>query len=431
MIKLITVLVAVFAAVAAVEGDYRMPVKVIFRAFCSACKWFISDPIFMLLQDDEFRAVTDIQYVPAAAMTETATGGVTCYGGKEECEGHLWMACILDRFKTSPKITGIHMACFESDESGYTWQGKVAYCFSDAADVAALTECKANQALPLLRELMVVAKANEGPWQPYTIVDDIVLGSATVGVSLDMVKDEICRHFNGPAELLPAYCMNVAGVVLRTPPPVTATDPPAAEKVTVQVVWRAYCPACQWFFSHPFYQVLSDAAFQAIVDIELYPSGSTKETSPGVFTCTGGASECAGHLYMSCALRLFPQLHDVAANFKCMEESSDTWDRRMAACFSGPGLEKIKACFGSDESKRYLHDYVAVTSTMDTPWMPYIKVNGKVQGTATTGVGYDMLTKAICDAYDSEVWSWRLYHECDSTAGESAERLCTVGEGTG
>ncbi|RHY29914.1 hypothetical protein DYB32_006054 [Aphanomyces invadans] len=69
-----------------------------------------------------------------------------------------------------------------------------------------------------------------------------------------------------------------------------------------------------------------------------------------------------------------------------MEESSDTWDRRMAACFSGPGLEKIKACFGSDESKRYLHDYVAVTSTMDTPWMPYVSETISVAQTTTLAV---------------------------------------------
>ncbi|ETV81867.1 hypothetical protein, variant 3 [Aphanomyces astaci] len=377
MIKLYALLAGIVAVVAAadVEVDYRVPVKIIFRAFCPACQWFISDPVLALLQDDKFRAVTKIQYVPAAAMTESADGGVECVGGKAECDAHLWMACILDRFKASPKNTSTHMACFESDDSGYTWSDKIAFCFKDAADATALHECKTGHGINLLRELMVVAKAFEGAWQPYTIIEDTLLGSSTSAVTLDMLQDEICRRYKGPAELLPAYCQTVAGVVMRTPPPLLVPQQlqPVAEKVKVQVIWRAYCPACKWFLSGPLYEVLSDPAFQAIVDFELYPSGTTTEVSPGAFKCIGGQSECVGHLYMSCALRLFPQIHDVAANLKCMEDSHHKWERRMSTCFSGSALDQIKACFASNDSKQYLREYIAFTSTIDLPWVPFVR----------------------------------------------------------
>ncbi|RQM26480.1 hypothetical protein B5M09_002916 [Aphanomyces astaci] len=71
----------------------------------------------------------------------------------------------------------------------------------------------------------------------------------------------------------------------------------------------------------------------------------------------------------------------------------------MSTCFSGSALDQIKACFASNDSKQYLREYIAFTSTIDLPWT---KVNDKVLGTPTSGVGYDLLTKSICDAYRSE-----------------------------
>ncbi|RHZ40345.1 hypothetical protein DYB26_008224 [Aphanomyces astaci] len=96
MIKLYALLAGIVAVVAAadVEVDYRVPVKIIFRAFCPACQWFISDP------------------------------------------------------------------CFESDDSGYKWSDKIAFCFKDAADATALRECKTGHGITLLREVSTPIEYN-------------------------------------------------------------------------------------------------------------------------------------------------------------------------------------------------------------------------------------------------------------------------------
>ncbi|KAF0719595.1 Aste57867_924 [Aphanomyces stellatus] len=412
----VPLLSAVFAGLAAVAAtDYRVPVQIIFRAYCPACQWFISDPVYSLMQDDGFRAITNLQYVPAAAMRDI-DGVLDCTGGASECEGHRWMACVLDRFKDSPKATSTHMAvrpcmifafviwtqCIEGEESGYVWMDKVAFCFKDLADFNALAKCKDEQGDTLVRKLMTVAAKLEGPWQPYTIVDGTVLGSASAAVTLDMMQIDICKRYKGPSSALPPFCDSVPGVVRQTeaPAPVAPVVPVVQDKkVKVQVIWRAYCPACKWYLSDPVYNLLVDPEFQAIIDFEPYPSGSTVESSPGQFQCGGGASECTGHLYMSCALRLFPSLSDVAANLKCLEDSHQMWDKRVKSCFSGKALEQVKACFASDTSKQYLREYIAVSSTIHQAWVPYTIIDGTVIGTAREGVHYEALTKAICDAY--------------------------------
>ncbi|RHX98850.1 hypothetical protein DYB37_008420 [Aphanomyces astaci] len=111
MIKLYALLAGIVAVVAAadVEVDYRVPVKIIFRAFCPACQWFISDPVLALLQDDK--------YV-------------------------------------------LNFSCFESDDSGYKWSDKIAFCFKDAADATALRECKTGHGITLLREVSTPIEYN-------------------------------------------------------------------------------------------------------------------------------------------------------------------------------------------------------------------------------------------------------------------------------
>ncbi|RHY58325.1 hypothetical protein DYB30_003552 [Aphanomyces astaci] len=101
MIKLYALLAGIVAVVAAadVEVDYRVPVKIIFRAFCPACQWFISDPVLALLQDD-------------------------------------------------------------NDDSGYKWSDKIAFCFKDAADATALRECKTGHGITLLREVSTPIEYN-------------------------------------------------------------------------------------------------------------------------------------------------------------------------------------------------------------------------------------------------------------------------------
>ncbi|RHY73458.1 hypothetical protein DYB34_011097 [Aphanomyces astaci] len=104
MIKLYALLAGIVAVVAAadVEVDYRVPVKIIFRAFCPACQWFISDPVLALLQDDKY----------------------------------------------------------VFDDSGYKWSDKIAFCFKDAADATALRECKTGHGITLLREVSTPIEYN-------------------------------------------------------------------------------------------------------------------------------------------------------------------------------------------------------------------------------------------------------------------------------
>ncbi|CAK4625691.1 unnamed protein product [Aphanomyces euteiches] len=390
VLTFVSLFLLISAATAAVEAQFRVPIKVIFRAFCPACKWYITDPVLKLMQDDEFRAIVDLQYIPAGAMTEE-NGELKCYGGPAECEGQLWMACIIDRFKTFPKDLSSRLA------------DKIAYCFKEIGDFNALQTCKSGSSTNLLRSFMAIAQKHEGPWQPYTIVEDKVLGSATAAVTLEMLQTEVCKHYKGPGEALPKYCKSVPGVVVQMPTEKILVQKDNVQeqndKVKVQVIWRAYCPACKWYLSDPIYEVLRDPAFQAIIDFEPYPSGSTKELSPGQFQCAGGASECVGHQYLSCALHLFPDLKDVAENLKCLEDSHQMWDKRVQTCFSGSAHEQMRACFASEKSKQYLRDYIKVSVTLETSWVPLTIVAGNTLGSATTGVGYDMLTKAICDAY--------------------------------
>ncbi|OQR93987.1 hypothetical protein ACHHYP_01982 [Achlya hypogyna] len=416
----VRLIVALWAAVvaAALDKAQRVPVTVIFRAYCPACQWYIGDPLLKLVNDPEFRAITDLSLNPAAGMVES-DGAFACSGGPSECEGHRWFACILEKDKDSVETYMKHMACMEGREGSDTWQSRLEFCYPDPADISELRKCKAEASTELLRSLIVQAQAHDAGWMPYTIVNGIVLGDATKGVMLKELKTDICKKYTGPAEYLPKECYGIPGVATpivlptdaakavpaaveaATASPLT-TPPPAmtSSKVSLQVVWRAFCPGCKWYITDPLAKVLEDPEFADIVSFEPYPSGSTEGVA-GAFTCAGGASECIGHRYMSCVIHLHPKVSEQAKHLACIEGSNKprgAWNKIIATCFQGAALARMKTCFEAD-SERLLEKSVAYTNTVESNWLPHTTVAGQVIGTATEGVGYEQLSLSICNAY--------------------------------
>ncbi|KDO22444.1 hypothetical protein SPRG_12725 [Saprolegnia parasitica CBS 223.65] len=419
----IGLILALWAAVAAAALDkaQRVPISVIFRAYCPACQWYIGDPLIKLISDPAFRAITELSLNPAAGMTET-DAGFDCTGGPSECEGHRWFACILDKDKDSVETYMKHMAARDGSD---TWQSRLEFCYPDPVAIAALRKCKTEDSTRLLRQLTKEAQALDLGWMPYTIVKGGVVGDVTKGVMLKDLKLAVCNAYSGPDKYLPIECYGLLGrptpavasttvVVpaalaaatsspLTTQPPTTTALPttlPAAAKIQLQVVWRAFCPACKWYLNDPLLRVLQDPEFTDILTFKPYPSGSTTGTN-GAFSCTGGPSECMGHRYMSCAIHLYPVVAEQAKHLACMEDEKKprgAWDKIVSMCFRGPAIAQMKACYQKDSAK-LLEKFIETTNTVDTPWLPHTTVDGTILGSPTEGVSYDMLTLGICNAY--------------------------------
>ncbi|OQR81770.1 hypothetical protein THRCLA_11414, partial [Thraustotheca clavata] len=363
---------------------------------------------------------------PAAGMRDLK-GTLDCTGGASECEGHRWFTCIIEQNKDSVETYMKNMACLEGREGSDTWQSRLEYCFPDPAAITQLRKCKTERSTQLLKDAMAVSAVKDAGWMPYIIVDEMVLGDAKTGISLTMLKHAICKQYVGPLSKLPKECYGVPGVATpkaveaqtAAPAPLAAataspltTLPPSTplpqtisgiSKVHLQVVWRAFCPACKWYLNDPLLRVLQDPEFTEILSFEPYPSGASQGRQ-GVYNCAAGESECIGHRYMSCVIHLYPNIAQQAKYLACIEDEKPTgrWDKIMGMCFKGDELAKLKSCFATDSANLF-DKFIEKTDNVDTPWLPHTTVDGTILGSATRGVGYDELTKAICHAYKGPI----------------------------
>ncbi|RMX67829.1 hypothetical protein DD238_000498 [Peronospora effusa] len=319
-----------------VAQQYRINLRVTFRAFCSACQWYIEDPLLKLIGTQEYRNIIDLTLLPTAGMIEEPDGTITCEAGSLECTGHRWQVCVLHKNRDDiVKYLGT-IVCIEGDESGQIgdWATKMNNCVAEEERVAT-KECfdhkskdlllnvvlmKANivDAKLLLFSFQMIREEQSGsiPWMPYTVVNHKVIGSATKGVSLKMLKTNICLAYTGPKTFYPAECVKLVGEQKKFAPEDTVTEkgdnplvapegkpqgiialakeainteiessviesgdgkdmenvavpapafvPATAKKsgkVQMELYWRAFCPGCTFFITKQLLSLIRDKEY--------------------------------------------------------------------------------------------------------------------------------------------------------------------------
>ncbi|KAG7400380.1 Gamma interferon inducible lysosomal thiol reductase (GILT) [Phytophthora boehmeriae] len=390
-----------------VEAQYRVDMRVFFRAFCPACQWFVGDPLLELVRAEEYRNIVDLTLLPAAGMQEKADGAIQCEAGPLECTGHRWQVCVLDKDHDDVvKYLGT-IACIEGDESGQVgdWNTKIKNCLTDEERVV-VKECFDNRSKELLLKMIREERSGSVPWMPYTIVDQKVLGSATEGVALNTLKINICSAYKGPKSFYPAECVKLVGeqrefapekvvkdngeeplvsagevtvnaqpvataqklenveveapakavegtdgdIVVdmkeeetKSPPAIVATTAATTGKVQLEMYWRAFCPGCMSFITRPLISFIRNKEFQEIIDFHPVPAAGTSFDANGNFVCTAGMVECLGHKWLSCAVEEFTQLGELVERIACMESKDN---KGMTWSFI------INRCFEGDEQTK-------------------------------------------------------------------------------
>ncbi|CAI5723257.1 unnamed protein product [Peronospora effusa] len=447
-----------------VAQQYRINLRVTFRAFCPACQWYIEDPLLKLIGTQEYRNIIDLTLLPTAGMTEEPDGTITCEAGSLECTGHRWQVCVLHKNRDDiVKYLGT-IVCIEGDESGQIgdWATKMNNCVAEE-ERAVIKECFDHKSKDLLLNMIREEQSGSIPWMPYTVVNHKVIGSATKGVSLKMLKTNICLAYTGPKTFYPAECVKLVGEQKKFAPEDTVTEkgdnplvapegkpqgiialakeainteiessviesgdgkdmenvavpapafvPATAKKsgkVQMELYWRAFCPGCTFFITKQLLSLIRDKEFQEIIDFHPVPAAGMSYDAKGKFVCAAGRVECLGHKWLSCAVEEFQQIGELVEHIACMESKDNkgmTWSSVMSRCFDGEALTKMKTCYGS-KSVELLQKNVAKMQALRVSWMPYVLINGVPLGTAKRGISLKQLMDAVCKAYSGPQNLW-------------------------
>ncbi|CAH0484353.1 unnamed protein product [Peronospora farinosa] len=447
-----------------VDQQYRVNLRVTFRAFCPACQWYIEDPLLKLIGTQEYRDIIDLTLLPTAGMTEEPDGTITCEAGSLECTGHRWQVCVLHKNRDDiVKYLGT-IVCIEGDESGQIgdWATKMNNCVAEEERVAT-KECFDHKSKDLLLNMIREEQSGSIPWMPYTVVNHKVIGSATKGVSLKMLKTNICLAYTGPKTFYPAECVKLVGEQKKFAPEDTVTEkgdnplvapegkpqgiialakeainteiessvieggdgkdmenvavpapafvPATAKKsgkVQMELYWRAFCPGCTFFITKQLLSLIRDKEFQEIIDFHPVPAAGMSYDAKGKFVCAAGRVECLGHKWLSCAVEEFQQIGELVEHIACMESKDNkgmTWSSVMNRCFDGEALTKMKTCYGS-KSVELLQKNVAKMQALRISWLPYVLINGVPLGTAKRGISLKQLMDAVCKAYSGPQNLW-------------------------
>lgn len=442
--------------------QHRVNLRVFFRAFCPACQWFVGDPLLELVRTEEYRNIIELTLIPAAGMHEDEQGELACEAGPLECTGHRWQVCVLakDRLDVVKYLGTI--ACIEGDESGQLgdWATKSQNCLTDE-ERNVVKECVDSRSKDILLKMIREEQSGTVPWMPYVTANQNVLGSATDGVPLNMLKRGICSAYAGPKSFYPPECVKLVGeqkvfspeesvaskgdhplgatgeallaadaslneavsteaqaptmvnaykggdgdVVVEMmdslAPATAATMVTAADKVQLEMYWRAFCPGCMAFISRPLLTLIKDKEFQEIIDFHPVPAAGTSFDGKGKFVCTSGRIECLGHKWLSCAVNEFDKVGKLVEHIACMESRDNkgmTWSSIIKRCFEGDAYTKMKTCFDT-KSDDLLKKNVAKRQAVRLPWVPYVIINGKPLGESTHGIVLQQLLDAVCKAY--------------------------------
>ncbi|TDH73627.1 hypothetical protein CCR75_002086 [Bremia lactucae] len=427
-----------------------------------ACQWFVGDPLLKLMQTEEYRNVINLNLIPAAGMKELKDGTITCEAGPLECMGHRWEVCAMDKDRHDVVKYLSTVACIEGDESGpmEDWPTKVQNCVTDEERVV-IQKCFDEHSEEMLRKMIREERSGSVLWMPYTVVNQNVLGSATEGVSLYMLKKSICSAYTGPKSFYPAECgtlvekqkvlapeaLNLENALLvasgknstdaieaqapaksdahegtdgkigvdatqemsTSASPTPPTMIVVAGKVQLQIIWRAFCPGCISFITKPLISLTRNRQFQEIIDFDPVPAAGTFVDLNGNFVCTGGKMECLGHKWLSCAINEFHQVGEMVEHIACMESKDNkgmTWSSVITRCFEGEDHAKMKTCFDVKSHDLLQKVNVVKRKAQRAPWVPYVLINGVPLGDSAHGIGLKQLADAVCKAYSGPKSLW-------------------------
>ncbi|CAH0473459.1 unnamed protein product [Peronospora belbahrii] len=402
--------------------------RMIYRAFCPACQWFIESPLLEIMRTEDYRNIIDLTLIPAAGMRVKKDGKITCEGGMLECTGHRWMICVLDKDRDDVvKYLGT-IACIEGDESGQVgdWSTKMNNCVTDKERVV-VEECFENRSKDLLVKLIQQELSGNLPWMPYTLVNQKALGTATEGISLNMLKTSICSAYTGPKSFYPAECVKFVGEQKLFAAEDTVENKGGKVEMAT-VLWkqplshfvsvlRLECQIrCGWNYigEHSALAVCHlsrnhcSRLFQEIIDFHPVPAAGTYYDAEGNVHCAAGRVECAGHKWLSCVVDEFQQMGELVEYIACMESKDNkgmTWSFVINRCFKSEALTKMKTCYKS-KSEELLRKNVVKKQALRIPWVPYVLLNGVPLGDARHGIGFQQLMDAVCKAYSGPLSLW-------------------------
>ncbi|CEG49241.1 Gamma-interferon inducible lysosomal thiol reductase [Plasmopara halstedii] len=173
-------------------------------------------------------------------------------------------------------------------------------------------------------------------------------------------------------------------------------------RVSLRVVFRAFCPACQWLVGDPLLELVRTEEFRDIIDLTLIPAAGMRENQ-GEISCEAGPLECTGHRWQVCVLdkdRL--DVVKYLGTIACFEghESGQVgdWSTKAQNCLTDEERDVVKECV-DNRSKDLLLKMIREEQSGSVPWMPYITANQEVLGSLTEGVPLSMLKRGICSAY--------------------------------
>jgi hypothetical protein len=265
------------------------------------------------------------------------------------------------------------------------------------------------------------------------MVEDLVLGSQSQGVSVEDMQTQLCKFYKGPKKFYPAPCESLIGArsdfapegeadvatqSLVTPSPAELadpelevdmpmkgdsedTDPIQASKVRLEVYWRAFCPGCMGFVTKPLLKLLRDPEFRAIVDFRPVPAAGSWVDDKGGFVCTQGLVECQGHRWLSCIVDEFPKVEEMIEHLACLESKDNkgmVWSQVVKKCFPADDAARMKTCF-SNKSRALLKANIEKLSKVQVGWVPFVRLNKVVLGDARHGIGFKQLRDEVCAAY--------------------------------
>eukprot|EP00644_Phytophthora_capsici_P015554 jgi/Phyca11/536980/estExt2_fgenesh1_pg.C_PHYCAscaffold_700024 len=366
-----------------VTQQHRVNLRVFFRAFCPACQWFVGDPLLELVRTEEYRNIVDLTLIPAAGMQEKQDGTITCEAGPLECTGHRWQVCVLDKDRDDVvKYLGT-IACIEGDESGQVgdWNTKIKNCLTDEERVV-VKECFDNRSKDLLVKMIRDERSGSVPWMPYTIVNQKVLGSATEGVPLNMLKTNICSAYTGPKSFYPAECVKLVGEQKVFAPEEAVVD--KALVAAGSISQAAAAPANGVITTGVEATAKEDATEGGDGDIVVDVKEEEATPAPAIVPTTA------------------------AVVGKCMESKDNkgmTWSFIINRCFEGEAHSKMKTCYDT-KSDDLLRKNVAKRQSLRVPWVPYVILNGTPLGDASHGIGLKQLMDAVCKAYSGPKNLW-------------------------
>eukprot|EP01084_Bolivina_argentea_P185146 319294_1 len=179
----------------------------------------------------------------------------------------------------------------------------------------------------------------------------------------------------------------------------SSKDPP---QVQLNVYFEACCSDCYDFIIGPFKDAFYTPGWTNMTNITALPTGKCNETYDSntnqyVFSCQHGTPECAGNIWMACAVQRLYSMDPVkyapfiidfmqsvysvinAENTPCPAVNMDNIAKSVCDNLGNQcDWNALSECNGSNEGNQVYHQMVSITPYPNPiDWVPWIILNGQ------------------------------------------------------